>query len=404
MVRSGVPDWARKPLSHRHDVLDDMKITDITSHPFEHGRQLLIVKVETDCGLVGWGESGLTSRELAVQGVIDHFAAFLQGRDPRAIGKLWQQMYRSQYFEGGRTLTAAISALDMAFHDVKAKDLGVPVYELLGGRHREWIPGFIDVPAPTDDESIETACERLDEGWEALRVGFAHPDSDDPEEFDPRRSLAPTAEGLVRLREEIGSDPLLGLDYHHRLTVPQTISFCERLPAGTLDFLEEPIRAENPDAYESLRHRVSVPLAIGEEFANKWAVRPFLDRGLTDFVRIDLGNIGGFTEAMKVAGWAEAGYVDLMPHNPLGPVATAATAQFCAAVPNFSYLEIRPDLEQFDGGDLFELDIERDGPRLYPSESPGLGVRVDEEALAAESFAHTGPRFLHRPDGSVQNW
>ena len=121
-----------------------MKITDIKTYVVWEGlRNLTLVKVESDDGYFGWGESGLSGRELAVRGAVAHFREFLLGRDPRAIGALWQEMYRSHYFEGGRTLTAAISAIDIALHDLVARKLGVPVYQLLGGRHRDFVPCFV---------------------------------------------------------------------------------------------------------------------------------------------------------------------------------------------------------------------------------------------------------------------
>jgi galactonate dehydratase len=179
------------------------------------------------------------------------------------------------------------------------------------------------------------------------------------------------------------------------------------MPTGTLDFLEEPIRAENPDAYAQLRTLVDVPLAIGEEFSSKWSFVPFIERGLTDFIRVDVCNVGGFTEAMKVAGWAEAHYLDLMPHNPLGPICTAATGHLCTAVPNMAWMEIRrsatEDLGFYDR-ELFPVQATVDGPRLILSDAPGLGVEVDESKLEAAAAGHWNPQQLHRRDGSVQNW
>ena len=133
-----------------------MKITAIKSFPVRVGvRNQLLVKVETDEGLHGWGESGLSYRELAVMGAIQHYAQFLMGRDPMNAGALWQEMYRSQYFEGGRVLTAAISALDIAFHDIKGKALGVPVHQLLGGRHRDRVPTFATTSAPPGPAMVD---------------------------------------------------------------------------------------------------------------------------------------------------------------------------------------------------------------------------------------------------------
>ena len=123
---------------------------------------------------------------------------------------------------------------------------------------------------------------------------------------------------MTQLREAIGPEPVLGIDYHHRLNVAEAASFCHRMPPGTLDFLEEPIRDETPEAYESLRTMVDVPFAIGEEISSKWDFAPYIERGITNFVRLDVCNVGGLTEAMKVASMAEVHYIDLMPHNPLG--------------------------------------------------------------------------------------
>lgn len=138
------------------------------------------------------------------------------------------------------------------------------------------------------------------------------------------------------MREKFGADLSIGIDLHHRFSPAEVISFCNMLPAGTLDFLEEPIRSESPEAYATLRQMTNIPFAIGEEFASKWQPAPFLEQGLTQYVRIDLCNIGGFSEAMKISGWCERHYIDLMPHNPFGPVCTAASVHLSAAVPNFS--------------------------------------------------------------------
>ena len=127
-----------------------------------------------------------------------------------------------------------------------------------------------------------------------------------------------------KVREAVGNSVAIGIEYHHRLSVAEAANFIQKMPNGTLDWLEEPIRDESPEAYEALRQMTPQPFALGEEFASKWQFLPFIEKGLCNFVRVDICNVGGFTEAMKVAGWAEAHYTDLMPHNPLGPVCTAA--------------------------------------------------------------------------------
>ncbi len=385
-----------------------MRITDIKVFVPQVGtRPQCLVKVETDTQIYGWGESGLSGREDAVIGAIGHYRSLLVGEDPLRRGGIWQRLYRSQYFEGGRVLLAAQSAIDIALYDIAGKAHGVPVYELLGGRQRDWVPLFASTGAPPLVDVVADATRLVAKGWDVIRFGPGGPlHPDEPHRFEPREALAMTAEVAVRTREAIGPRPVLGIDLHHRFSVAEVASFCARMPPGTLDFLEEPIRAESPDAYAQLRRLVDVPIALGEEFSSKWAFAPYIERGLLEFVRVDIGNVGGFTEAMKVAGMAEAHYLDLMPHDPLGPIATAATAHLCLAVPNLAWMEIRQspteDLGFYDPR-LFPVQARQDGPRLYVADAPGLGVEVNEQAVSVRG-APWGPPQLHRADGSVQNW
>ncbi len=179
------------------------------------------------------------------------------------------------------------------------------------------------------------------------------------------------------------------------------------MPHGTLDYLEEPIRDESPEAYESLRRMTDVPFAIGEEFSSKWHFLPYLERGITQFARIDVCNVGGLTEAMKVAALAEAHYIDLMPHNPLGPICTAATVHLAAAVPNFAWQEIRSSPTEelgFSDTDWFPVQIQQDEFRLWVPDAPGLGVEFNEERVTSSEFSYWEAPHLKRRDGSVTNW
>jgi galactonate dehydratase len=385
-----------------------MKITDIRTYPVWVGsRNQMVVKVETDEGIYGWGESGLSSRELAVDGAIKHYREWLIGRDPMRIGALWQEMYRSQYFEGGRVLTAAIAAIDIALYDIVGKALGVPVYQLLGGKQRDYVPCFATASVPVGPQLLDAVRLLLDNGWNVIRTGIGHPHYDDPHLFEPRESIGITAQWLTRVREEFGPDPVLGIDYHHRLSVAETASFCQRMPSGTLDFLEEPIRDECPEAYATLRQMTGVPMAIGEEFSSKWQFLPYIERGLTNYARIDVCNVGGLTEAMKVAGWCEAHYIDLMPHNPLGPICTAATVHLAAAVPNFSWLEVRVSPTEkagFYDSELFPVQPRLEGSRFVVPDTPGLGVEFNEVLARSKTFAFSEMPHLHRRDGSHTNW
>ena len=410
-----------------------MKIKNIISYPVWIGtRNQLLVKVETDNGLEGWGESGLSSRELAVSGIIQHYKNLLVGKNPFEIGKIWQRLYRSQYFEGGRTITAAISAIDLALHDIKGKALNVPVYELLGGKQRNQVPTFATTSAPPGPEMIEQAKELIKSGWQAFRLslsqsggagefesiyskkfgtkfvethGVKH--NSDNNIFEPRESLNNTAKWIIEARKELGSEVVLGVDLHHRFSVAEAASFCNKLPQGTLDFLEEPIRDETPSAYNALRKMTNIPFAIGEEFASKWQFIPYIENDITQFARIDICNVGGITESMKVAGWCESHYIDMMPHNPLGPICTAASIHYGASVPNFAWLETRESSAEnagFFDDEIIQSSHKMQNAMFVVSDEPGLGIKVNEDYLKNSKFKQWDPPQLERNDGSVTNW
>ena len=381
-----------------------MQITDVKPFAVWVGRRnQMLVKIETDEGIYGWGESGFSGRELGVKGIMEHYREFLIGKDPMARGALWQEMYRSQYFEGGRTLTAAISAIDLALHDIVGKKLGVPVYELLGGKHRHTVPVFATTAGPYGPDMIEQAKEFMGRGINAFRLSYDNMDIQSGGLFELRESIANSAEWLIKTREVLGNQAILGVDYHHRLSPAETASFCQMMPLHTLDFLEEPIRDESPEAYEALRKLTEVPFAIGEEFASKWQFLPYIERGITQYARVDICNVGGFTESMKVAGWAEAHYIDLMPHNPLGPICTAASVHLAAAVPNFAWLEVNMERAEDTDRSVFTEQVEFNGSGYVVNDRPGLGVDVDESKLT-EPFAFWEAPHPHRADGSHTNW
>ena len=403
-----------------------MKIKNIISYPVWIGsRNQLLVKVETDNGLEGWGESGLSSRELAVSGIIQHYKNLLVGKNPLEIGKIWQRLYRSQYFEGGRTITAAISAIDLALHDIKGKALNVPVYELLGGKQRNQVPTFATTSASPGPEMIKQAKELIKSGWQAFRLSLSQDGGDEEFEsiyskkfstlptsegnniFEPRESLNKTAKWIIEARKELGTEVVLGVDLHHRFSVAEAASFCNKLPQGTLDFLEEPIRDETPSAYNALRKMTNIPFAIGEEFASKWQFIPYIENDITQFARIDICNVGGITESMKVAGWCESHYIDMMPHNPLGPICTAASIHYGASVPNFAWLETRESSAEnagFFDDEIIQSSHKMQNAMYVVSDEPGLGIKVNEDYLRNSKFKQWDPPQLERNDGSVTNW
>lgn len=390
-----------------------MRITEIKTFPLRAARDIFVVKIETDEGIYGLGEGGCSSREFAEAEAVKHFSRFLIGMDPMRIEHIWQKCYRSNYHEGGRVLTGAISAIDIALWDIMGKKLGVPVYQLLGGACRDRVFGFPTV-SMDDPDCLAKCQDYIDAGWPCLRLGATrtipgwakdlHASDPDPDNmFEPRASIAETVERLTELRAKLAKSIPLGVEYHHRLSVAEAAAFCQQAPAGSMAFLEEPIRDETPAAYASLRQMTGVPFAIGEEWSSKWQALPYIEQGLTNFTRLDVCNIGGLTEAMKVAGWSEAHYIDIMPHNPLGAVCTAATIHMSFAVNNFAWVEFNAGINE-SAPDVFPVRLEREGPWFPLPTRPGLGVEFDEIAAANHPHSLTEMPHFHKPDGSHTNW
>ena len=391
-----------------------MKISNVIPYVAWIGfRNQLLVKVEADNGQYGWGESGLSGRELAVEGAIKHYREFLLGKDPRQIGGLWQEMYRSQYFEGGRVLTAAISAIDIALYDLVGKELSVPVHQLLGGAQRDRVECFASYPGETELKDYPGLTRKLmDANWNSFRVNIVAPPEASYEGkeggvFETRKAIENTTQAILACRETAGPTAMLGCDAHHRLSVAESATFLQRIPSGDLDYIEEPIRDESPEAYEALRKLTDVPFAIGEEFSSKWAFKPYIERNILQYARVDVCNVGGLTESVKVAAMAETNYIDLLLHNPLGPICAAASVHLAAVVPNFSHLESRESpVEQLPVADtdVFTQRLQMDG-NAYPTPTePGLGVDVDEAVLKEMSIKLWEPPRLWKTDGSYQNW
>ena len=386
-----------------------MKITAVKGYPVKVGhRNQFVVKVWTDDGLSGVGEGGISGRELAMQGMLDHLAQYLNGQDPRRIERHWQAMYRGHYFEGGKILGAVVSAVDIALWDILAQSLGVPVYQLLGGAYRDRIDCFATCGPLTGPDCVERAQELVAQGWRSIRLtpGMGGPGwtGETGSIFEPSESIALAVHWLREVRRAVGPGIALSIDYHHRLSVAEAALFCRQVDDLHLFFVEEPIRAEHPGAYKQLRTMTGVPFAIGEEFSSKWDFAPYVEEGILNFARIDVANVGGLTEAKKVAGWCEARYVDVMPHNPLGPVTTAATIHLAAALPNFAQLEYQHRLAEAYPTDLFPTMPRLEGDGFPLPTDPGLGVTFNEDAVADHAFEYWDAPKWYRRDGSYTNW
>jgi len=386
-----------------------VKITAVEGFAVHGGhRNLFIVKIETDAGISGLGEGGMAGREWSMQGLLDHCQPILIGMDPRRIEHIWQVLYRSWYFEGGNILGAVLSAIDIALWDILGQSLGVPIYQLLGGACRDRVRCFATPGTLTGPECVRAAQDHVARGWRYLRFSPGMADEgwtgDDGAVYEPMESLELAAHWIREVRQAVGPSVGLSIDFHHRLTVAEAALFCHKIADVDLMFLEEPIRVESVKAYGQLRQMTPMPFAIGEEFASKWAFAPFIEEGLLNFARVDLSNVGGLSEARKVAGWCEAHYIDMMPHNPLGPVTTAATVHFAASTSNFAQLEY---LEQVGGHyprDLFPEVVELDGDSYPLPIAPGLGVTFNEDAVKDHPFTPWAAPRWHRRDGTHTNW
>ena len=352
-----------------------MKISDVAAYPVWAGRRnFLFVVVDTDEGIYGVGESGLNGRELAVMGAIEHFKPLLIGQDPARIEHIWQQLFRVGFFPAGRILSAAISAIDIALWDIKGKALGVPIYELLGGRVRDKVVCYphnighgMEV-APL----VESCLGTKEEGWKFVRWGLPQ----DGQVLEPPQAVRAAIKQLQAVRTAVGDEIDIVFDVHTRLDLPDTVWLCREAESICPFFIEDPLRCENPDSFKTLRPRTAVPLAAGEQFSSKWEFRQLIEEEWIDYARVDLCIAGGFSEATKIAGWCETHYIKLAVHNPLGPVSTAACLQLNLACINFGVQE-QPRRPGTTLTDVVPVQPEWEDGYLLPPTRPGLGIEFD---------------------------
>lgn len=379
-----------------------MKIVDIECYPVWGGsRNFLFVVIDTDEGIYGVGEAGLTGRELAVMGAIDHFRPLLVGQDPSRIEHTWQLLFRGGFFPAQRVLTSAMSAIDIALWDIRGKALGVPIYDLLGGRVRDRVVCY---PHNRGHELeveplVESCLQTKEEGWKFVRWGLPQ----NGEILEPRQAVLAAIEQFHAVREAVGNDIEITFDVHTRLDLPDALWLCREVECDRPFFIEDPLRSENPDSFKTLRPRTHVPLAAGEQFSSKWEFRQLIEEEWIDYARIDLCIAGGFTEARKIAGWCETHYIKLALHNPLGPVSSAACLQLNLATSNFGVQE-QPRKTGTTLTDVVPVQPEWEDGYLLPSDRPGLGIEFDREAARKHPFQQKENPRLQRADGTFTNW
>ena len=377
-----------------------MKITQIKSFVASSGH--FFVKVETDAGIYGLGEGGLSRRGLALAEVVRSFEPFLIGADPFQTEHLWQVMFRGAFFPGGVVQAAAVSAVDIALWDIKGKALNVPVYELLGGRTRDKVVCYPHNGGGAIDALVASCKNTHEAGWKFVRWGLA--DGADSGTFEPRRAIRHGVEQVQAVRNALGDRVEILVDVHTRLDPADSLDFCNRVVPYNPFFIEDPLRSENPASLRRLRQQTSVPLAVGEQFDSKWTFRAVIEEDLMDYCRVDLCIAGGLTEARKIAGWCETHYIHLAPHNPLGPVSTAACLHLCLASSLVGVQEL-PRAPMSSLADEFPVQVPFEAGYLLPPQAPGLGIEFNEAALTNVSTQDYGPPTgYRRDDGSYTNW
>jgi len=376
-----------------------MKIRDVRPILFWAGQtNRLIVVVETDDGITGYGESGPHLHATAA--AVDMLKPRLIGEDATRIEHLWQVMFRGGFFPGGNILSAAVSAVDIALWDINAKAFGVPLYRLLGGRYRDRVPAYCHIGGHQLEGLVESGVAAAEAGWKFLRWGA--PQQGDRHE--PTVVIRETIAGMEKLRAALGDEIELCFDIHARFDPSDAITLAKGIAPTRPYFLEDPIRSENIQLYRHLRQHIDIPLAVGEHYASKWEFRQLIEEDLIDYARPDLCIVGGITEAKKVAAMCETHQIRVVTHNPLGPVSSAACLHLNLAIPNVGVAE-QPRKPGSSVTEFFPVQIGWEDGYLVPSDRPGLGVEFNEKAALASPPHSPGPaRLLRRDDGSIANW
>ncbi|HEX5502010.1 MAG TPA: galactonate dehydratase [Thermomicrobiales bacterium] len=362
-------------------------------------RNYIFVRVQTDEGLYGIGEAYSVGPDEAVVAVIADFEQWLIGRDPRDVEFLWQLMYNVSRFPGGVVTNAAISGIEHALWDIKGKALGVPVYELLGGKCRDRVRVYVHAHGDTPEALAENAAARLARyGCTAVKV------APQPRESDRLPFAAVVRAAVARLealRRALGDGVDIAVDPHAKIFEPvRALQLAQALKPYNPFFLEEPLRPENIDALAALRRQLDLPLATGEMLYTKYAFRDLLVRGAADIVQPDVCCAGGLLEQKKIAALAEAFYATIAPHNPLGPVATAVNVHLAAGTPNFLILEYLPD-DAPGRRDLVDEPMRLVDGHLELPTRPGLGLDLNVAAFAAYPPARWRRAVPLRADGSL---
>ncbi len=420
-----------------------MKITEVRVIVTCPTRNYVVVKILTDePGLYGVGDATLNGRELAVATALkEHIAPLLIGRDPDRIEDIWQMLFRGPYWRGGPVQMTALAGIDIALWDIKGKRAGMPVYSLLGGKTRDGVLAYTHAGGSDFNEVEDDVRRKIAAGFKVVRCQVAIPGNagtygtgggaeaasatwrEQPgnshsgrsawgdggpmpmvETWEPAPYLRTIPRLFAHLRDQLGDEIELFHDVHERLTPIQAARLAKELEPYHLFFLEDCLRPEHKESFRLIRNHSTTPLAMGELFHSRWDCVPLLTEQLIDFIRCDLGHIGGITEAQKIAHIAETFYVQTAWHGPgdIGPAMHAANVHLDFATANFGIQEMvsfpAQVHEVLPGAPTFERGY------LQVSDKPGLGTDVNEEAAAKYPYERAYLPMTRRADGSMMDW
>lgn len=363
--------------------------------PFLVGRSL-IVRVYTDVGIVGTGESGLWAHHRWVYAALQDLAGYYVGQDPARMEHHYQTLARNSHF-GGPVFSAALSAVDVALWDILARAVDLPVHALLGGRVRDRIRTFANVTGDTPEARAASARAQVERGFTSLRTipmftGF--------ERLDATRVVKDAVAIVRAIREAVGDEIDLGLEIHRNLDPGDAVLLANELVPYRILYYEDPVAPESLEALEYVARHVNIPIATGERNHTLHQFRSLIDSGAVALVRPDPSLVGGFTQAKKIAGMAEAAFVGVFPHLMGSPVNTAAFCQFAATVPNYRLME-NNDPETHSLNELLEEPLTLHDGYIELPQGPGLGIELREEKLAQIPYDERPFAGFYHSDGSV---
>lgn len=377
-------------------------------------RNWVFVKVETDqAGLYGWGEASLEWKTRAVVGAVEDLAPMVVGEDPSRIEHIFQKLYRQSFFRIGAIGLSAISGIEQALWDIKGKRLNQPVFELLGGQVRDRVRMYThlgggDMRAVYDTHTssdpnlfAERAAAVVAQGYTAVKVLITPP----TETLNSIAAYKYSAKAMEAMRLAVGDDVDIMVDCHGRHAPANALEFCRVLAPYRPYFIEEPVPPENIDAMAEVRRASPVPIATGERLLTRHDFRPLFEKQACHVIQPDLCHCGGLWEAKKIAAMAEAYYLGVAPHNPLGPVANAAALHFALSTPNFLIQEDMLGDVPWRWEVVQSSLVTRDGYWL-PTAAPGLGIEINEAAAARHPFKQEIIHSLHARahDGAILDW